>query len=223
MTSFVLDNTISMHWLMETDKASDQKYAEEVLKTHKNATIIGDVKCSQIMFNHIKKSGGQPVMWNTGHSLIKSKMLETNSPLAGELSGHIFFNDKFYGYDDALYNAVRLINIIIEKNCKLSDLTKDIPELYNTPEIRFEVIEEEKFNIVENIKKKASTLECEDINTIDGLRVNKSYGWWLLRASNTQNVLVTRAEADNEENLDILKKEIETLLKSENIQINWSQ
>ncbi len=198
-------------------------YAEEVLNMYEGAPIIGDVKCSQVMYDRISALGGNVIMWNTGHSLIKSKMIEEHAPLAGELSGHIFFNDKFYGFDDALYNAIRLINIMINKDKKLSEITSDIPKVFNTPEIRFEVEEDKKFDIVDKIKEKVRKIDDLSINDIDGIRVSNQYGWWLLRASNTQNVLVVRAEANNKNNLQILKEQITKLLASENIYINWEE
>jgi phosphomannomutase len=178
-------------------------YASEILKESPGAPIIGDVKCSQVMFDEIKKMGGTPVMWKTGHSLIKAKMAELNAPLAGELSGHIFFADKYYGFDDALYCAVRLINIIARSGKKLSGLTSHIQGLQSTPEVRFEVDEAEKFDLVPRIHKslKAKAQTGISIDTIDGVRVSTPDGWWLLRPSNTQSVLVARAESKTPEGL----------------------
>ena len=182
-------------------------YAREVLRDHPGATIIGDVKCSQVMYDEIKRLGGVPVMWKTGHSLIKSKMYEMKAPLAGELSGHIFFGHKFYGYDDGIYCAIRLMNAVIEGKGTASSLSKDLPQICNTPEIRFEVDEKEKFNLVRKVAEsvKAQKIAGADVNEIDGVRVTTADGWWLLRASNTQNVLVTRAESANENSLKKLK------------------
>ena len=183
-------------------------YAREVLKNHPGAPIIGDVKCSGVMFDDINRMGGQAVMWKTGHSLIKSKMQEMNAPLAGELSGHIFFADHYYGYDDALYCAVRLMNAVGEAEDGLSSLTAHLPKLHSTPEVRFEVDEVEKFNIVPRIAKSVKNSDnnaINDINEIDGIRISTKDGWWLLRASNTQNVLVARAESDSADGLERLK------------------
>lgn len=182
-------------------------YAREILEDTPGAAIIGDVKCSQVMFDEIEKMGGEPVIWKTGHSLIKAKMAELKSPLAGELSGHIFFADKYYGFDDALYCAVRLLNAVSEENGGLSSLTKDLPTLYSTPEVRFEVREKEKFDLVPRVIQSINLLAGEDtqINDIDGLRVTTPDGWWLLRASNTQDVLVARAEGNSPEGLERLK------------------
>ena len=180
-------------------------YAREVLKNNPGAAIIGDVKCSSVMFEDIKRMGGQAVMWKTGHSIIKSKMQEMNAPLAGELSGHIFFADHYYGYDDALYCAVRLMNAVGEAENGLSSLTAHLPKLHSTPEVRFEVPEEDKFNIVPRIAENLNKSDNIAVDDIDGVRVTTEDGWWLLRASNTQNVLVARAESNSEEGLERLK------------------
>ncbi len=174
-------------------------YARDILAERPGAPVIGDIKCSQVMFNEIARMGGKPVMWKTGHSLIKSKMSELKAPLAGELSGHIFFADKYYGFDDALYCAVRLMNALNDADGPLSTLTADLPVLYNTPEVRFDVPEEEKFGIVPRIIEalKAQNLPDVKINDTDGARVSTPEGWWLLRASNTQSVLVARAESSS--------------------------
>lgn len=183
-------------------------YAREVLKNNPGAAIIGDVKCSQVMFDEIRAMDGNAVMWKTGHSLIKDKMRELNAPLAGELSGHIFFADKYYGFDDALYCSVRLLNELSKANGGLSSLTTHLPTLFNTPEVRFEVDEEEKFDLVprvyESLKEQAN--DNTALDDIDGIRVTTPDGWWLLRPSNTQNVLVARAESNSEDGLARLKK-----------------
>ena len=182
-------------------------YAREVIQNTPGAAIIGDVKCSQVMFDEIKKLGGSPVMWKTGHSLIKDKMAELKAPLAGELSGHIFFADKYYGFDDALYCAVRLLNELSKAEGGLSSLTSHLPVLFNTPEVRFEVDEAEKFDLVprvfESLKEQAN--DNMDVDDIDGVRVSTPDGWWLLRPSNTQSVLVARAESSSAEGLERLK------------------
>lgn len=182
-------------------------YARDVLASHPGAAIIGDVKCSQVMFDEINRLGGNAVMWKTGHSLIKSKMAELNAPLAGELSGHIFFADKYYGYDDALYCAIRLMNAVCDADGGLSTLTADLPTLYSTAEVRFEVDEAEKFDLVPKIyaAMEAQNLDGVELDDIDGIRVKTADGWWLCRPSNTQAVLVARAEADSEEGLERLK------------------
>ncbi|MGB1076992.1 MAG: phosphoglucomutase/phosphomannomutase PgmG [Bdellovibrionales bacterium] len=190
-------------------------YAKDVLKAQPNAPIVGDIKCSKVMFDEINALGGQAVMWKTGHSLIKTKMLELNAPLAGELSGHIFFADKYYGYDDALYCSVRLINAIAHSGKTLAEMTAHMPQLYSTPEIRFEVDEATKFDsvtaLVQNVKDTAT--DGIDVNDTDGVRVSTEDGWWLVRASNTQNALSARAEATSPEGLERLKEMIQTHVK----------
>ncbi len=183
-------------------------YAREVLEERKGAVIIGDIKCSQVLFDEIERMGGQAVMWKTGHSLIKDKMAQLKAPLAGELSGHIFFGDKWYGFDDGMYCAIRLMNEVCEAEGKLSALTQHLPEIYNTQEVRFEVEESEKFDLVAKIVHDLKSKESSDfqVNDIDGIRVTTPEGWWLIRASNTQNALVTRAEANSPENLEKLKQ-----------------
>ncbi len=182
-------------------------YAREVLEQHPEAAIIGDVKCSQVMFDEIANLGGKPVMWKTGHSLIKDKMAELDAPLAGELSGHIFFNDKYYGFDDALYCGIRLLNELAKADGPLSTLTASLPKLHNTPEYRVEVDEETKFDIVPQIADnlKGNMPDGFELDETDGVRVKSGQDWWLLRPSNTQAVLVFRAESASEEGLEKLK------------------
>lgn len=182
-------------------------YAAEILKAQPGAAIIGDVKCSQVMFDKINAMGGNAVMWKTGHSLVKAKMAELDAPLAGELSGHIFFADHYYGFDDALYCAVRLINLLNEASGGLSSLTADLPVLFNTPETRIEVDEAVKFGLVPQVYESMKKRVGDDlsIDDIDGIRVATPDGWWLLRPSNTQNVLVARAESDSKDGLKRLQ------------------
>ena len=186
-------------------------YAKDVLSRNPGAAIIGDVKCSQVMFDEIARLGGKPIMWNTGHSLVKAKMVEEDSPLAGELSGHIFFKDGYYGFDDALYCSVRLMNAITETDAPFSSLSAHLPQLFNTPETRITVDESNKFKIVPQIIKNLKEHESADfaINDIDGIRVTTPEGWWLIRPSNTQDVLVSRVEAQTEQGLTDLKKMVE--------------
>lgn len=185
-------------------------YARGVLAAHPGASIVGDVKCSQVMFDEIARLGGKPVMWKTGHSLVKAKMAETKSPLGGELSGHIFFADKYYGFDDALYCGVRLMNEVCGAPGGLKSLTAALPRMHSTPEMRIEVDESEKFalvdRIVQNARKKYADAKIIDI---DGIRVVTKDGWWLLRASNTQNVLVARAEGNSVDALERLTAMLE--------------
>tara|TARA_B100001989_G_scaffold251589_1_gene231139 strand:- start:5831 stop:7225 length:1395 start_codon:yes stop_codon:yes gene_type:complete len=181
-------------------------YARDILARHPGAPIIGDVKCSAVMYDEIAKMGGQPVMWKTGHSVIKDKMREMNAPLAGELSGHIFFGDGYYGYDDALYCAIRLINALEGVEGGLSSLTASLPKLHNTPEIRLPVEEREKFDLIPRIIENTKNMPDLRMDNLDGIRVTTADGWWLARPSNTQNVLVIRAESATEQGLESLLK-----------------
>jgi phosphomannomutase len=181
-------------------------YARETLRDYPGATIVGDVKCSQVMYDEIKRLGGKPIMWKTGHSLIKAKMAEEKSPLSGELSGHIFFGGKYYGFDDGPYCAVRLMNEVSNADGPASSLTAHLPKIHNTPEIRFEVDEARKFALVQQVAANLKGVTGISVNDIDGVRVTTADGWWLLRASNTQNVLVTRAESQNAAGLENLKE-----------------
>ncbi|MGG5821561.1 phosphoglucomutase/phosphomannomutase PgmG [Falsiroseomonas sp. HW251] len=181
--------------------------ARDVLKSKPGGTIIADVKASQVLFDEIAKAGGNPLMWKTGHSLIKAKMAETGSPLAGEMSGHIFFADKWYGFDDAPYSAVRLLGIVARMTTKLSAVRAALPQVINTPELRFDCPDTRKFEVVEEVKKRLAAAGAK-VQDVDGVRVLTDDGWWLLRASNTQAVLVARAEARSEAGLERLKAQI---------------
>ena len=178
--------------------------ARDVLKQHPGATIIADVKASQVLFDEVAKAGGKPLMWKTGHSLIKQKMAETKAPLAGEMSGHTFYADKWYGFDDALYSAVRLLGIVARSSDTLSDMRQALPQVINTPELRFNCPEEKKFVTVAEVKDRLAKAGA-NVQDVDGVRVLTEDGWWLLRASNTQAVLVARCEAKTEEGLERLK------------------
>jgi phosphomannomutase len=174
-----------------------QIYAAAVLADRPGATVIADVKASQALFDRVAELGGQPLMWKTGHSLIKAKMKETGSPLAGEMSGHIFFADRYYGYDDAPYAAVRLIEAATKLGASVTDLRGAMAPMVNTPELRFQVDEVRKFAIVDEVLARLSEAGAR-VDRTDGARVLTDDGWWLLRASNTQDVLVARAEAKDE-------------------------
>ena len=178
--------------------------ARDVLRDHPGATIIADVKASQVLFDEVTLAGGVPLMWRTGHSLIKAKMAELGAPLAGEMSGHVFFADRWYGFDDALYAAVRLLGIVARMDGKLSAVRDALPHVLNTPELRFDCPDTRKFAVIEEV---AARLKQEGavVSSIDGVRVSTPEGWWLLRASNTQAVLVARAEAKTEDGLEGLK------------------
>jgi len=178
--------------------------ARDVLKSHPGATIIADVKASQVLFDEIARAGGKPEMWKTGHSLIKARMAETGCPLAGEMSGHIFFNDIWYGFDDALYAGVRLLGILARGSEKMSAIRKALPQVVNTPELRFNCDDHRKFDVIQEVAARLRAAGAT-MNDIDGVRVNTADGWWLLRASNTQAVLVARCEARDEAGLERLK------------------
>ena len=182
-------------------------FARDILTRDKGAKFIGDVKCSTRLFNGIEDAGGEAIMWKTGHSLIKNKMKIENAAMAGEMSGHIFFADKFFGYDDALYAALRLLEIISNTGKKVSELLSDIPESVSTPEIRMDTPEEIKFQVVEEVKNRLS--ERHDVIDTDGVRIEFPDGWGLIRASNTQPALVLRFEAQDEEKLEEIKTIIE--------------
>ncbi len=181
--------------------------AEPVLREDPGATIIADVKASQALYDRIAELGGTPLMWKTGHSLIKSKMKETHAPLAGEMSGHIFFAQDYYGYDDALYAAVRLIRAVRQLGGSLTALKDGMAPMVNTPELRFQVSEDRKFAVIDEVLDRLEA-DGADVNRTDGARVNTPDGWWLLRASNTQDVLVARAEARDQAGLDRLIAQI---------------
>jgi phosphomannomutase len=187
--------------------------ARDVLRQRPGATIIADVKASQVLFDEIARAGGKPLMWKTGHSLIKAKMAETAAPLAGEMSGHIFFADKWYGFDDALYAAVRLLGVLARADRPLSAIRAALPRVINTPELRFDCPEERKFAVVQEVKDRLAA-EGARVQEVDGVRVLTEEGWWLLRASNTQAVLVARAEARSVEGLERLKAGIARQLQA---------
>ncbi len=182
-------------------------FARDVLEHNPGATIIADVKASAVLFDEIARFGGKPLMWRTGHSLIKSKMREEKSPLAGEMSGHIFFADRYYGFDDALYAAVRLVEILARSGESLAEFHDRLPAVLNTPELRFECADERKFAVVEEVRERLAA-DGASVTAIDGVRVNTDDGWWLLRASNTQAVLVARCEAADGAGLDRLKAQL---------------
>lgn len=178
--------------------------ARDLLARQPGAPIIADVKASQVLFDEIEKAGGQPVMWKTGHSLIKAKMVEVGAPFAGEMSAHLFFADRWYGFDDALYAACRILDILGRTGQDLAAFRDALPHAVNTPEIRFPCREDRKFAVVEEVRHRLADSGAE-VSAIDGVRVTTEDGWWLLRASNTQDVLVARCEARDEAGLDRLK------------------
>jgi phosphomannomutase len=191
--------------------------ARDVLKTHPGATIISDVKASQVLFDEIAVAGGAPLMWKTGHSLIKAKMAETGSPLAAEMSGHVFFADKWYGFDDALYAAVRLAGIVARSPLSLAEMHDALPTVVNTPELRFDCDDVRKFAVIREVAGRLKDAGAV-VSETDGVRVKTEDGWWLLRASNTQSVLVARAEARDTAGLDRLKAALVTQLEASGIE-----
>jgi phosphomannomutase len=194
--------------------------AEPVLKALLGATIIADVKASQALYDRISELGGEPLMWKTGHSLIKTKMKETGAPLAGEMSGHVFFAKDyydFYGFDDAQFAAIQLIRAIASQGGSLTALKDAMPPMVNTPEMRFQVDESRKFAVIDEVLDRLEA-EGAEVNRTDGARVNTPDGWWLLRASNTQDVLVARAEAQDQAGLDRLMAMIDAQLAASGLE-----
>ena len=193
-------------------------YAQDVLaRTGRGQPIIFDVKCSQALPDAITRAGGRPIMWKTGHSLIKDKMKELNAPLAGEMSGHMFFTEGFYGHDDALYGAARLLRIVADSGRTIRQLLADVPDFVSTPELRIEVPEERKFDIVKRAVEHFRRIH--DVNDVDGVRVLFGDGWGLIRASNTQPVLVARYEALTPERLSAIRGEMEGWLRSQDVRV----
>lgn len=181
--------------------------ADDMLAQQPGSTIIADVKASQMLFERITLKGGKPLMWKTGHSLVKAKMAEIGAPLAGEMSGHIFFADRYYGFDDGLYAAIRILDILARADFTLAEWLDTLPQWHNTPEIRFACDESRKFAIIDEVKSRLEQMGADFVG-IDGVRVNTADGWWLLRASNTQAVLGARAESSSIEGLERLKREL---------------
>jgi phosphomannomutase / phosphoglucomutase len=193
-------------------------YARDALaRTGKGQSIVFDVKASQALPEAIEKAGGIPVMWKTGHSLIEEKMHETHAPVAGEMSGHMFFAEGFYGFDDALYGAARLLRIVAESGKTVRDLLADVPRFVSTPEIRLDCPDDKKFGIVEEAQKYFGAKY--KVNTVDGARVLFGDGWGLIRASNTQPVLVMRFEARTKEQLEKIRSEMQGWLRSKGVKV----
>jgi len=190
--------------------------ARDVLTRHPGAQILADVKASQVLFDEIARAGGRPVMTATGHSPIKAKLAETGAPLAGEMSGHIFYADGYYGYDDAVYVAVRLLGVLGRIPQSLAELRRELPIVVNTPELRFPCAETRKSEVVSEVAERLRRAAAE-VNDIDGVRVHTADGWWLLRASNTQDVLVARAESTSEDGLARLRAELAAELAASGI------
>jgi phosphomannomutase len=192
--------------------------SRDLLQRMPGATIIADVKASDVLFEEVARLGGNPVMSPTGHSIIKTKMVELDAALAGEMSGHIFFGEGYYGYDDALYAAVRLIDVVARSGQKMTDIRDSIPAVMNTPEIRFEISEDRKFALVDEVRDRLTATDGANVSTVDGVRVTTKDGWWLLRASNTQNVLVVRCESKTGDGLEALKHAVADQLRQSGLE-----
>lgn len=185
-------------------------FSREILRRHPGAAILGEVKCSQTLYDDIAAHGGRPIVWKTGHSLIKRKMKEEQALLAGEMSGHLFFKDRYHGYDDAIYASLRMLEIVASAGEPLSALLKDVPVTHSTPEIRVDCPDERKFNVVERVL--AHFKATHDVLDVDGARIRFEGGWGLVRASNTQPALVLRFEASSAERLAAIRAEVEDVL-----------
>ena len=181
--------------------------ARDVLAARPGAAVVSDVKASEALFDEVRRLGGDPVMWRTGHSPIKAKMRETGAALAGDVSGHVFFADRYYGFDDGLYAAVRLIDVVARAGRSLAELVDELPKTVITPDLRFPCTEIDRFGVIERIRRHLVAIGA-DMTDIDGVRVRTNDGWWLLRASNTEEALTARAEAADQSGLDRLKRQI---------------
>jgi len=199
-------------------------FSRDILRASPGATFVSEVKCSQTMYDDIRKRGGNAIMWKTGHSLIKAKMKETHASLAGEMSGHLFFADRYFGYDDAIYAACRVVEILKKERAKkgqaiaLSSLLADLPKTFNTPEIRFDCPDSLKFRVVERARgvfqRSGLALQPREVITVDGVRAVFADGWGLIRASNTQPVLVMRFEAGTATALESIRQFMESQLQA---------
>jgi len=188
-------------------------FARDILKANPGGAILGEVKCSQTMYDDITKQGGRAIMWKTGHSLIKTKMKEEHALLAGEMSGHMFFADRYFGYDDAIYAALRLIEILAREGKTIGELLADVPRMCVTPEIRVDAEDATKFAIVEAVRRHyREKLGQDRVIEVDGARILFEHGWGLVRASNTQPALVVRFEADTIERRDAIRAEVEGVI-----------
>ncbi|MCH7937079.1 MAG: phosphomannomutase/phosphoglucomutase [Proteobacteria bacterium] len=188
--------------------------AREVLEDQPGATIIADVKSSRVFFDEIARMGGRPLMWKTGHSHIKNKMAEIGAPLGGEMSAHIFFRHRYYGFDDALYAAVRLLSAINRSGDSLAEIYDRLPVMVNTPELRFDCADDRKFAVIDEVRGRLGDEHGITVNDIDGVRVENEDGWWLLRASNTQPALVARCESTTPEGLERLMDRLRAQLEA---------
>ena len=191
--------------------------ARAVLREQPGATVIGDVKASRVLFDEVARLGGTPLMWRTGHAPIKAKMAECRAPLAGEMSGHIFFADRYYGFDDALYAALRLLKLVADEGRSLAELRTELPQLVSTPELRFPCPNERKFQVADEIGNRLAAAGAT-FTAIDGVRAESADGWWLLRASNTQPMLVARCEAENAAALECMKRDLAAQLRASGVE-----
>jgi phosphomannomutase / phosphoglucomutase len=191
-------------------------FARDILRERPGGAILGEVKCSQTLYDDIAKHGGRPILWKTGHSLIKAKMKEEKALLAGEMSGHLFFADRYFGFDDAIYAGVRLLEILARENKTIGELLHDLPSTFVTPEIRVDCADSLKFQLVDRVKKHFQSLKgrdgVRDVVDVDGARVIFEHGWGLVRASNTQPVLVVRFEADTAERRDEYRARVQKVI-----------
>jgi phosphomannomutase/phosphoglucomutase len=187
-------------------------YSRAILEKRPGVAFIGEVKCSQTLFEDIAAHGGKPIMWKVGHSLIKAKLKETGAALAGEMSGHIFFADRYFGYDDAIYAGARLLEIVSKTDGQVSGLLEGVPKMVSTPEIRLPCPDDKKFDVVKELM--AQFKKTHKVIDIDGARILFDDGWGLVRASNTQPVLVLRFEAGTEERLKAIREEVESRLRA---------
>ena len=186
-------------------------FARDILPARPGAAVISEVKASKVLYEEIERLGGRPIMWRTGHSLIKQKIKEEKAPLAGEMSGHIFFADRWFGFDDAIYASARLLELLSRSEKKLSAMMADLPKTYSTPEIRIYASDEVKFKIVDEVRRELAARY--PVIDIDGVRAIFPKGWGLVRASNTQAVIVLRFEADTEADLAAIQKEVRGVLQ----------
>ena len=188
-------------------------FARDMLGNRPGSIVISDVKTSDAVFKDVRAHGGKPLMWKTGHSLIKKKMKETGALLAGEMSGHVFFADQYYGFDDGLYAAIRLLNIVEALDGPFSEAVHSLPHYSATPEIRIQCDDDRKFDVIQEIKERLLEDGMVEIFDLDGLRIKTDTGWWLVRASNTQDMLICRCEARKEEDLDDLIEDLKIQLE----------
>ncbi|MBF0621483.1 MAG: phosphomannomutase/phosphoglucomutase [Magnetococcales bacterium] len=198
-------------------------FSRAILAEKPGVAIIGDVKCSQQLFDAITEAGGESIMWKTGHSLVKAKMRESGAAMAGEMSGHLFFADRYYGFDDALYAAVRLVELLGAGENALSSRLADLPEIYSTPELRIECPDDKKFQVMARVVE-GQRAAGSDLSDIDGVRVKIGTGWWLMRVSNTQPALVVRAESDSREQLHEIVDGVAKILDAEGVAFpDWQE